>query len=51
MITKGIFFKNFDIKKNSSNIKKELKFILKKNDSVIQSLGQNYIDSFKKKTC
>ncbi len=49
MITKGIFFKNFDIKKNSSNIKKELKFILKKNDSVIQSLGQNYIDSFKKK--
>ncbi len=49
MITKKIFFKNFNIKKNSSNIKKDLKSIIKKNDSVIQSLNQNYKDSFKKK--
>ena len=49
MITTGIFFKNFDLKKNTSIVKKKLNFILKKNDPLIQSLGKNYKDSFNKK--
>ena len=49
MITTGIFFKNFDLKKNTSIVKKKLDFILKKNDPLIQSLGKNYKDSFNKK--
>jgi len=49
MITTGIFFKNFDLKKNTSIVKKKLNFIFKKNDSLVQSLGRNYKDSFNKK--
>ena len=49
MITSGIFFKNFDLKKNTSIVKKKLNFIFKKNDPLIQSLGKNYKDSFNKK--
>ena len=49
MITTGIFFKNFDLKKNTSIVKKKLNFILKKNDPLIQSLGKNYKDNFNKK--
>ena len=50
MITPGIFFKNFNLKKkNTSIVKKKLNFIFKKNDSLIQSLGKNYKDSFNKK--
>ena len=49
MITTGIFFKNFDLKKNTSIVKKKLNFIFKKNDPLIQSLGKNYKDSFNKK--
>ena len=49
MITTGIFFKNFNLKKNNSIVKKKLNFILKKNDPLIQSLGKNYKDNFNKK--
>ena len=49
MITPGIFFKNFNLKKNTSIIKRKLYFIFKKNDPLIQSLGRNYKDSFNKK--
>ena len=49
MITPGIFFKNFNLKKNTSIIKRKLYFIFKKNDHLIQSLGKNYKDSFNKK--
>ena len=48
MITSGIFFKNFKIKKNNFNIKKKLKNIINNKDFVIQSLGKNYKDSYKK---
>tara|TARA_X000001036_G_scaffold267003_1_gene247930 strand:+ start:39 stop:1190 length:1152 start_codon:yes stop_codon:yes gene_type:complete len=48
MITPGIFFKNFNLKKNTSIIKRKLYFIFKKNDHLIQSLGKNYKDSFNK---
>ena len=48
MITPGIFFKNFNLKKNTSIIKRKLYFIFKKKDHIIQSLGKNYKDSFNK---
>ena len=46
MITNGIKFQNFRIHKKSSKIKKQLEFVIKKNNSVIQSLKDNYEDSF-----
>jgi len=49
MITSKVFFKNFNLKKNTLNVRKKLDLILKKNDPVIQSLGKNYKDSFTKK--
>ena len=47
MISDGIKFNNFKIYKNSSKIKKQLEFLLKENNSIIQSLKNNYKDSFK----
>ena len=49
MITTGIFFKNFKLKKNQTNKKKKLKSLIKYKDFVINSLGNNYKDNFKKK--
>ena len=49
MITPGIFFKNFNLKKNNSILKKKLDLIIKKNNPILQSLGENYKDSFNKK--
>ena len=49
MIFSSINFKNFKIKKKNSKLKKYLKLILKKSDSVISSLGTNYNLSFDKK--
>ena len=46
MITDGIKFKNFKILKNSSKIRNRLEFLIKKNNSIIQSLRNNYKDSF-----
>ena len=50
MISDGIKFNNFKIYKNSSKIKKQLEFLLKENNSIIQSLKNNYKDSFKIKS-
>ena len=49
MITTGIFFKNFKLKKNQLNIKKKLKSLINDEDFVINSLRNNYKDNFKKK--
>jgi len=49
MIFSHIDFKNFKIKKKNSQLKKYLKFFLKKKDNVISSLGNDYKFSFDKK--
>ena len=46
MITDGIKFNNFKIFKKSLKIKKQLELLLKKNNSIIQSLRSNYKDSY-----
>ena len=50
MITKNINFKNFKIKKNSKSIKKNLHLLIKKNETIIQSLSLQYKNSYNKKT-
>ena len=49
MLTPGIDFINFKIKKHSSLVKKNLASILKSKNEVINSLSQNYKNSFTKK--
>jgi len=49
MIFSNINFKNFKIKKKNSKLKKYLQLFLKKKDSVITSLGNDYKFSFNKK--
>ena len=49
MITSGIFFKNFELKKKSPKIKKKLEKFIAENNSITQSLKKNYQDFFKKK--
>ena len=49
MITSGIFFKNFILKRKSVEIKKNVKKFIKENDPIAQSLKENYQDLFKKK--
>ena len=49
MITSGIFFKNFKLKKNSLEIKKKLVKFIADDNSIAQSLKKNYQDFFKKK--
>ncbi len=49
MITSGIFFKDFKLKKKSSKIKKKLEEFIIENNSIAQSLKKNYQDFFKKK--
>ena len=49
MLTKGINFVNFKIKKNSSLVKKNLISILKSKNEVLNSLSKNYKNSFTKK--
>ena len=49
MISPGIFFKDFKIKKKSKSLKKRLNFLLKENNSIIQSLRKEYKDNFEKK--
>ncbi len=46
MITNGIIFKNFLIKKKFKQVSKDLNLILKKKNQVIQSLNANYKNSF-----
>jgi glucose-6-phosphate isomerase len=50
MLTKNIKFKNFKIKKNSKQIKKDLKNILLNRNAVLDSLSTNYKNNFNKKT-
>ena len=50
MLTKNIKFKNFKIKKNSKQIKKDLKNILHNRNAVLDSLSTNYKSSYNKKT-
>ena len=47
MITNGIIFKNFLINKKFKQVTKDLNFILKKKNQIIQSLSGNYKNSFK----
>ena len=49
MIFSHIDFKNFKIQKKNPKLKQYLKFFLKKKDSVITSLGNDYKFSFDKK--
>jgi len=46
MLTTGIKFTNFKLKKKNKKIKLKLNTILKKNDHIIQSLRKTYKDSF-----
>ena len=48
MLTNNIKFKNFQIQKKL-HIDKILRFLLKENNQVINSLRKNYKDSFNKK--
>ena len=49
MITTGIFFQNFKLKKKNLKLKKEFKNLINENNYVIQSLDKDYKDHFKKK--
>ena len=49
MITSGIFFKNFELKKKSPKIKKKLEKFIIENNFIAQSLKKDYQDFFKKK--
>ncbi len=49
MLTRNINFKNFFLKKNNNKVKKDLKFILNENNSIVQSLGINYKNVYNKK--
>ena len=49
MISSGIFFQNFKLKRKSLEIKKKLKNFIAENNSIAQSLKKNYQDFFKKK--
>ena len=52
MLNKNIIFKNFKIKKNKANQKKEVKKIIgalfKENNHILSSLGNKYKDSYNK---
>ena len=49
MLTSNINFRQFKIKKNCLKVKKELKKLLRENNSVINSLTKNYKNNFKVK--
>ena len=49
MLTKGINFVNFKIKKNSTLVKKNLIKLLNSKNEVLNSLSQNYKNNFTKK--
>ena len=49
MLTKNINFKNYSLKKNNIKIKKDLKVLIKEKNTIIESLGPSYKNSYKKK--
>jgi len=48
MLTKNIFFKNFQLKKNSKKIEKDFILLLKEENKVIKSLGNFYKNNYNK---
>ena len=50
MITKNINFKNFQIKINLLKVKKDLKLLLKENNTVLKSLSTSYKNTYKVNT-
>jgi len=50
MLTKNINFKNFRLKKDNKNIKKDFEKLLKEKNPILESLSSNYKNSYKKKT-
>ena len=50
MLTKNIIFKNYNLKKNNTKIKKDLKLVLKENNIILKSLGTGYKNNYSKKT-
>ena len=50
MLTKNISYKNISIKINNSRVKKYLKFLLKENLPLLDTLKKNYQYSYSKKT-
>ncbi len=50
MLTSGIVFKGFRIKKKTSKVKKKLLLLIKDKNDLILSFGNNYRNSFKKKS-
>ena len=50
MNSKNILFKNFQVKKKTTKIKKILTKILKEDNKIINSLSKNYSDSYIKKS-
>ena len=49
MLTKNIHFKNFRLKKIDKNIKKDLKKLFKEKSAILNSLSENYKNSYSKK--
>ena len=49
MLTKNIHFKNFRLKKIDKNIKKDLKKLFKEKSIILNSLSENYKNSYSKK--
>ena len=49
MLTNGISFENFKIKKKNSKVKKKLLSILKNKNEILSSLSRDYKDSYSKK--
>ena len=47
MLTSNIKFRQFKIRKNNQNADKELKKLLRENNSVIRSLTKSYENNFK----
>ena len=50
MLTSGIKFIKFRIKKKNKKIKKELNILLKENNQIIKSLTSNYKNKFNSKS-
>ena len=49
MLTRNINFKNFKVKKNNKDIKKDLISLLTKKNMVLKSLGDSYKNNYTKK--
>ena len=50
MLTKNIFFKNFEARKSNNKIKKDLTLLIKEKNEIIKSLGASYKNNYYKKT-